>query len=76
MTSGHWKDKKNSFKKRKVNGNERQIEESEEEHDMTKTSENKHKKIDFEEELSKQSHLNTTEKEALMTLWKNTQRNF
>ena len=38
---------------------------------MTKISENKCKKIDVEEEIPKKSHLSTTEKETLVTLWKN-----
>ena len=40
----------------------KQIEEAEEEHGMTKISENRHKKIDFDVELAKQSHLNLKEK--------------
>ena len=37
---------------------EKQIEETEEECGVTKVSESKHKKIDFDAELVKQSHLN------------------
>ena len=70
MPAEHQKDKKNSFKKLAGNIDESQIEEAEEEHDMTKTSENKHKKIDFDEELAKKSHLNSEEKGKLMAVWK------
>ena len=54
----HWKDKKNSLKKRAVSMGESQVEEAEEECCTTKASESKHKKVDFDEELAKQSHLN------------------
>ena len=62
------KNKKNSFK----NVNETIIEEAEEECGMTKTSENKCEKTDFEEEPSKQSYLSAKEKEKekIMTSWK------
>ena len=53
MPVGHWKDKKNSFKKRTGSMNESQIDEGEEEFGTIKVSENKHKKIDFDEELAK-----------------------
>ena len=53
MPSGHWKYEKNSFKKCNGNVNEAQTEEAEEEHDMSKISERRYKKIEFKEELSK-----------------------
>ena len=60
------KNKKNSFK----NVNETKIEEAKEECGMTKTSENKCEKTDFEEEPSKQNHSNEFEKAKPMQLWK------
>ena len=51
--------------------NETQIEDAEEECDVTKISENKHEKIYFEKKLAKQSHLNTKEKENLWLSEKN-----
>ena len=36
---------------------------------MTKMSENKHKKVGFDVELTKQSHLNLKEKEKLRSIW-------
>ena len=53
VLSGHWKDKKNMFKKYEGSMDETQIEEAKEEHDASKISESKCKKIDFEEELAK-----------------------
>ena len=50
--------------------NEVQIEEGKEEHGMTKISESRCNKRDFEEELSKQNHSNEIEKSILMKLWK------
>ena len=73
--SGHWKNKKNNFKKCDENENETQIEESDGEHGMANVSEKKCKKIEFDEELATQEHLNETDKAKIMQLWKN-MRNF
>ena len=50
--------------------NETQLEEAEEEHGITKISENKCKKVDFEDELTKEIHLNTKEKKTYGNLEK------
>ena len=44
MPAAHWKDKKNSFKKHIGSMDEKQIDDAKEEHDVTKMSENRHKR--------------------------------